>query len=87
MVCTGCRLLADIVANENTGRSGGIADSEIEPLMTAPPRGAIESADRYLHNCFEQFTWLCAVRANAADPQPAGQSSRQLAKRQCASSG
>src|SRR5215831_12585370 len=38
-----------------------IADSEIEPLMTAPPRGAVESADRCLHNCFEQFTWLCEL--------------------------
>src|SRR5882724_3623743 len=39
-----------------------IADSQIKSLMTAPPRGSIESADRSLHNYFEQFTWLYANR-------------------------
>ena len=37
-----------------------VADSPTRSLMTAPPRGAIESADRSLHNYFEQFTCLCA---------------------------
>src|SRR5215469_17888364 len=33
-----------------------VADSQIKSLMTPPFRGAIESADRSLHNYFEQFT-------------------------------
>jgi hypothetical protein len=37
-----------------------IADSQIKSLGIAPSRGAIESADRSLHNYFEQFTCLCA---------------------------
>ena len=47
------------------GRDGSyrricVADSQTKSLMTAPPRGAIESADRSLYNYFEQFTCLCA---------------------------
>src|SRR5215831_3604267 len=37
-----------------------VADSQTKSLMTAPPRGAIESVDRSLYNYFEPFTRLCA---------------------------
>jgi hypothetical protein len=37
-----------------------VADSQTKSLMTAPPRGAVESADRSLYNCFEQFHMSCA---------------------------
>jgi hypothetical protein len=39
----------------------GIADSQIKIVMAGPPRGAIESADRSLHNYFEQLAWLYAI--------------------------
>ena len=39
-----------------------VADSQIKSLVIAPSRGAIESADRSLHNYFEQFTCLYADR-------------------------
>src|SRR5215831_20566673 len=37
-----------------------VADSQTKSLMTAPPRGAIESVDRSLYSYFEPFTCLCA---------------------------